>query len=97
MDEIEPTPVGKFVQALRARLRSDDRNQHCWLKGEISQWNAYASGHTYFSPRYDGGQISADNSKARSRVPDGLHVSQEVLIFGSVPLFPARGQLQIVV
>jgi len=97
MDEIEPTPVGKFVQALRARLRSDDRNQHCLLKGEISQWKPYASGHTYFSLRDDNGQISAVIWKGRCRVPDGIKDGQEVLVIGSVDLYPARGQLQIVV
>ena len=97
MDEIEPTPVGKFVQALRARLRSDDRNQHCLLKGEISQWKPYPSGHTYFSLRDDGGQISAVIWKGRCRIPDGIKDGQEVLVIGSVDLYPARGQLQIVV
>jgi len=97
MDEIEPTPVGKFVQALRARLRSDDRNQHCLLKGEISQWNQYASGHTYFSLRDDGGQISAVIWKGRCRIPDDVKDGQEVLVIGNVDLYPARGQLQIVV
>ncbi|MGB1913616.1 MAG: exodeoxyribonuclease VII large subunit [Candidatus Poseidoniaceae archaeon] len=97
MDEIEPTPVGKFVQGLRARIRSDDRNQHCLLKGEISQWKPYPSGHTYFSLRDDGGQINAVIWKGRCRIPDGIKDGQEVLVIGSVDLYPARGQLQIVV
>ena len=97
MDEIEPTPVGMFVQALRTRLRSDDRNQHCLLRGEISQWKPYASGHTYFSLRDDGGQINAVIWKGRCRIPDGIKDGQEVLIIGNVDLYPARGQLQIVV
>jgi len=97
MDEIEPTPVGEFVQTLRARLRSDDRNQHCLLKGEISQWKPYPSGHTYFSLRDDGGQINAVIWKGRCRIPDDIKDGQEVLIIGSVDLYPARGQLQIVV
>ncbi|MBO64365.1 MAG: exodeoxyribonuclease VII large subunit [Euryarchaeota archaeon] len=97
MDEIEPTPGGEFVQTLRARLRSDDRNQHCLLKGEISQWKPYPSGHTYFSLRDDGGQINAVIWKGRCRIPDGIKDGQEVLIIGSVDLYPARGQLQIVV
>ena len=97
MDEIEPIPVGQFVQALRARLRSDDRNQHCLLKGEISQWKPYPSGHTYFSLRDDAGQISAVIWKGRCRIPDGIKDGQEVLVIGSIDLYPARGQLQIVV
>ena len=88
MDEFEPTPVGKFVQALRARLRSDDRNQHCLLKGEISQWKPYASGHTYFSLRDDDGQISAVIWKGRCRIPDGFKDGQEVLIIGNIDLYP---------
>ena len=78
-------------------MRSDDRNQHCLLRGEISQWKPYASGHTYFSLRDDGGQISAVIWKGRCRIPDGIKDGQEVLIIGNVDLYPARGQLQIVV
>ena len=97
MDEFEPTPVGKFVQGLRDRLRSDDRNRHCLLKGEISQWKAYPSGHTYFSLRDDGGQISAVIWKGRCQIPNEIRDGQEVLVIGNVDLYPARGQLQIVV
>ena len=97
MGENEPTPVGKFVQSLRARIRSDNRNQHCLLKGEISQWKPYPSGHTYFTLRDDGGQISAVIWKGRCRIPSGIKDGQEVLVIGSVDLYPARGQVQIVV
>ena len=67
------------------------------MKGEISQWKPYPSGHTYFSLRDDGGQINAVIWKGRCRIPDGIKDGQEVLIIGSVDLYPARGQLQVVV
>ena len=67
------------------------------LKGEIRQWKPYPSGHTYFSLRDDGGQLSAVIWKGRCRIPDGIKDGQEVLVIGSVDLYPARGQLQIVV
>ena len=97
MDGGEPVAIGDFVQSLRNRLRSDERNRNCLVRGEIRQWKAYASGHTYFSLRDDNGQISAVIWKGRCRIPSGIEEGQEVIVLGNVDIYAGRGQLQLIV
>ena len=97
MDGGEPVAIGEFVQSLRNRLRSDERNRNCVVRGEIRQWKAYPSGHTYFSLRDDNGQISAVIWKGRCRIPSGIEEGQEVIVLGNVDIYAGRGQLQLIV
>ena len=97
MDGGEPVAIGDFVQSLRNRLRSDERNRNCLVRGEIRQWKAYPSGHTYFSLRDDNGQISAVIWKGRCRIPSEIKEGQEVIVLGNVDIYAGRGQLQLIV
>ena len=97
MDGGEPVAIGEFVQSLRNRLRSDERNRNCLVRGEIRQWKAYASGHTYFSLRDENGQISAVIWKGRCRIPSEIEEGQEVIVLGNVDVYAGRGQLQLIV
>ena len=97
MDGGEPVAIGEFVQSLRNRLRSDERNRNCLVRGEIRQWKAYPSGHTYFSLRDDNGQISAVIWKGRCRIPSEIEEGQEVIVLGNVDIYAGRGQLQLIV
>ena len=67
------------------------------VRGEIRQWKAYPSGHTYFSLRDDNGQISAVIWKGRCRIPSGIEEGQEVIVLGNVDIYAGRGQLQLIV
>ena len=97
MDGGKPVAIGDFVQSLRNRLRSDERNRNCLVRGEIRQWKAYPSGHTYFSLRDDNGQISAVIWKGRCRIPSEIKEGQEVIVLGNVDIYAGRGQLQLIV
>lgn len=97
MDGGEPVAIGEFVQSLRNRLRSDERNRNCLVRGEIRQWKSYPSGHTYFSLRDDNGQISAVIWKGRCRIPSEIEEGQEVIVLGNVDVYAGRGQLQLIV
>ena len=97
MDGGEPVAIGEFVQSLRNRLRSDERNRNCVVRGEIRQWKAYPSGHTYFSLRDDNGQMSAVIWKGRCRIPSVIEEGQEVIVLGNVDIYAGRGQLQLIV
>ena len=97
MDGSEPVAIGEFVQSLRNRLRSDERNRNCLVRGEIRQWKPYPSGHTYFSLRDDNGQMSAVIWKGRCRIPSGIEEGQEVIVLGNVDVYAGRGQLQLIV
>jgi exodeoxyribonuclease VII large subunit len=70
----------------------------CRVRGEISNLRAQASGHVYFSLKDAGAQLSAvlfraDAARQRVRLRDGL----QVVAFGQVSVYEARGQYQLVV
>jgi len=69
-----------------------------WVRGEVSNLRAQASGHMYFSLKDAGAQLSAvlfrgDAARQSVRLRDG----QQVLVFGRVSVYEARGQYQFVV
>ena len=69
-----------------------------WVRGEVSNLRAQASGHVYFSLKDAGAQLSCvlfRGDAMRQSVPmrDGL----QVLAFGEVSVYEARGQYQLVV
>ncbi|MDR2674892.1 MAG: exodeoxyribonuclease VII large subunit [Opitutaceae bacterium] len=70
----------------------------CWVRGEISNLRPQASGHVYFSLKDAGAQLSAvlfraDAARQQARLRDGL----QVLAFGHVDVYTARGQYQLIV
>lgn len=69
-----------------------------WVVGEISNLRIPPSGHLYFTLKDDKGQIAgvmfrSQNLALSFRPEDGM----EVLCFGRVGLYPARGDLQLYV
>jgi len=69
-----------------------------WVRGEVSNLRVQASGHMYFSLKDAGAQLSAvlfrgDAARQSVRLRDG----QQVLVFGRVSVYEARGQYQLVV
>lgn len=69
-----------------------------WVQGEVSNLRAQASGHVYFSLKDAGAQLSCvlfrgDALRQSVALRDGL----QVLAFGEVSVYEARGQYQLVV
>lgn len=69
-----------------------------WVRGEVSNLRAQASGHVYFSLKDAGAALSCvlfRGDAARQSVPlrDGL----QVLAYGEISVYEARGQYQLVV
>jgi exodeoxyribonuclease VII large subunit len=69
-----------------------------WIKGEVSNLRAQASGHVYFSLKDAGAQLSAvmfrgDAARQSVRLRDG----QQIVAFGGLSLYEPRGQYQLVV
>ncbi|MBI4609123.1 MAG: exodeoxyribonuclease VII large subunit [Candidatus Rokubacteria bacterium] len=88
------------VSELTARIKEllEERFPACWVEGEISNLRVAASGHAYFTLKDESAQIKAVLFRNRSRrvrfeVEDGLHV----LAFGSLEVYAARGEYQLVV
>ncbi len=69
-----------------------------WVRGEVSNLRAQASGHVYFSLKDAGAQLGCvlfRGDAARQTVP--LHDGLQVLAYGDVSVYEQRGQYQLVV
>ena len=69
-----------------------------WVEGEISNLRKQASGHSYFTLKDEGAQISCvlfrgSASRAKAIPQDGM----QARIFAEVSLYETRGQLQLIV
>jgi exodeoxyribonuclease VII large subunit len=88
--------VGDVVAGLKQLL--DDRVGRIWIVGQISNLARPRSGHVYFTLKDDRGQLRAAmfQSTAR-RVAFELEEGMEVLAYGDLTVYEARGDLQLVV
>lgn len=88
--------VSEFTRCVKELL--EGTLQPCWVRGEISNLRQQSSGHVYFSLKDAGAQLSAvifrtDALRQRVALRDGL----QVLAYGGVSVYEARGQYQLVV
>lgn len=94
--EKRPLSVTEYTRKVKAVLEGSI--QSCWVRGEVSNMRAQPSGHVYFSLKDAGAQLSAVMFRmqaARQTVilRDGL----QVVAFGEVGVYEARGQYQLIV
>ena len=69
-----------------------------WVRGEVSNLRVQSSGHCYFTLKDERAQISAvmfrgDAVRARVQLRDG----QQIVAYGQVSVYEARGQYQLIV
>jgi exodeoxyribonuclease VII large subunit len=88
--------VGDLLAGLRSLL--EDRVGRVWVVGEVSNLRRAASGHVYFTLKDERGQIRAALFRASAQrlvfePEDGL----EVLAYGEITVYEARGDLQLIV
>ncbi|HVS52970.1 MAG TPA: exodeoxyribonuclease VII large subunit [Opitutaceae bacterium] len=88
--------VSEFTRRVKTLLESGLRPG--WVRGEVSNVRAQASGHVYFSLKDAGAQVSAvlfrgDALRQTVQVRDGA----QVVVLGEVSVYEARGQYQLVV
>ncbi|MEZ5414209.1 MAG: exodeoxyribonuclease VII large subunit [Opitutaceae bacterium] len=88
--------VTDFTRRVKTLLETGIRAG--WVRGEISNLRAQASGHVYLSLKDSGAQLSAvlfrgDAMKQTVKLRDGL----QVVVFGQVSVYEARGQYQLIV
>jgi exodeoxyribonuclease VII large subunit len=93
-DRIES--VTEFTRRVKALLEGGIRPG--WVRGEVSNLRAQASGHVYFSLKDAGAQLSAvlfrgDAARQSVALRDGL----QVLLYGEVGVYEQRGQYQLIV
>ena len=92
-----PLPVGQFVTMVKRALTSEPLFQRQAIKGEVSQWKSYASGHTYFTLRDNDGQMSAVIWKGRCTIHPSIKEGTEVVVTANVDVYVKRGNIQLVV
>lgn len=88
--------VTEFTRRVKVLLESGIRP--CWVRGEVSNLRAQASGHVYFSLKDAGAQLSAvlfrgDAARQSVKLRDGL----QIVVYGEVSVYEARGQYQLIV
>lgn len=93
-DRIES--VTEFTRRVKALLEGGIRPG--WVRGEVSNLRAQASGHVYFSLKDAGAQLSAvlfrgDAARQSVKLRDGL----QIVAYGEVSVYEARGQYQLIV
>lgn len=90
-------PVGQFVTMVKRALTSEPLFQRQAIKGEVSQWKSYASGHTYFTLRDNDGQMSAVIWKGRCAIHPSIKEGTEVVVTANVDVYVKRGNIQLIV
>jgi exodeoxyribonuclease VII large subunit len=88
--------VSEFTRRVKLVLEAGVRA--AWVRGEVSNLRAQASGHCYFSLKDAGAQLSAvlfrgDAARQAVALRDGL----QVVVYGEVSVYEARGQYQLIV
>ncbi len=82
----------------QARALLEQGIARLWVSGEISNLSRPASGHVYFSLKDDKAQVSCAYFRQRQRGPTiGLKDGDQVLVFGLVSIYEARGNYQLIV
>jgi exodeoxyribonuclease VII large subunit len=88
------------VAELTARIKAllEDGFPAVWVEGEISNLRSPSSGHAYFTLKDDLAQLRCVLFRGRGRrvrfeIADGL----QVLVFGGLDVYAARGEYQLVV
>jgi exodeoxyribonuclease VII large subunit len=88
--------VSELTGQLKAAL--EEAFPAVWVEGEISNLRTPGSGHSYFTLKDEGAQISAVLFRGRGRrVRFDLEDGMQVLTFGGLDVYAARGQYQLVV
>lgn len=88
--------VSEFTRRVKTVLETGV--QPGWVRGEISNFRAQASGHVYFSLKDSGAQLACvlfrgDALRQSVALRDGL----QVLAFGEISVYEQRGQYQLIV
>jgi exodeoxyribonuclease VII large subunit len=89
-------PLSVLDLTLKTREAVESRVRNVWVRGEISDFKRHRNGHWYFCLRDRDAQIRcvvwlADQYRMPAAPDDGM----QVVLFGSMTVFAARGDLQL--
>lgn len=81
---------------LRQKVNEDEFLQRVWVRGEISRWQVYQSGHAYFTLKDEQSQISGVMWKERrAALKDEPKEGEKVRVLGSIRVSRRGGEFQI--
>ena len=88
--------MSAFTRRVKTVLESGVRPG--WVRGEVTNLRAQASGHVYFALKDAGAQLSAvmfrgDAARQTVKLREGV----QVVVYGEVSVYEARGQYQLIV
>src|SRR3982751_6343248 len=86
------------VWDLTARTRElvESRLRGCWVRGEISDFKRHRNGHWYFCLRDREAQVRCVVWLGdQHRMPAAPDDARQVVVFGQMTVFAARGDLQL--
>jgi exodeoxyribonuclease VII large subunit len=87
--------VSELTGRIKARL--EDEFPTVWVEGEVSNLRAPSSGHAYFTLKDDQAQLRCVLFRGRGRrVRFALEDGLQVLVFGGLDVYAARGEYQLV-
>lgn len=94
--EREVWTVSQVNRAVRNLL--EGQLPSLWISGEVANWKRAGSGHRYFTLKDENAQIRAVMWRSdASRLPVDPDDGMEVRVHGSLTLYEARGEYQLVV
>ena len=98
MTEISPLSVSEITEHIRAIVESDGALRRVYVRGELSNYKIYPSGHHYFTLKDAGASIRCvmfrtDASRLRFRPENGM----AVICSGRVAVYPRDGAYQLYV
>src|SRR5437868_11083451 len=91
--------VSELTRSIRGTLEA--KFGAVWVQGEVSNYKAHPNGHQYFTLKDSRTQIACviwrDTMAPLPRKHSGLTDGARIQILGSVSVFEARGQYQVIV
>ena len=95
-EERKALSVGDLTRRIKKII--EDNLRYVWVAGEISNFKTYPSGHLYFTLKDEEAQISCVVWKGNAgRLAFEPENGLEVLAYGKVDVYLARGQYQLIV
>lgn len=102
-EESPPLPTTRRILSVSEATRDlkdliEDNFPSLWLRGEVSNFRPYTSGHFYFTIKDSGAQIAAvmfkgHNARLKFRLEDGM----AIVAHGRLSVYEPRGNYQILV
>ncbi|MGQ9727017.1 MAG: exodeoxyribonuclease VII large subunit [Candidatus Fervidibacter sp.] len=88
--------VTEINNRVRQLINGDELLQRVWVRGEISRWQVYQSGHAYFTLKDEQSQITGVMWRERlSRLKEEPQEGEKVRVLGSIRVSKRGGEFQI--